>query len=172
MVTAGRAWYPLANDIAQDISALTDTPTDTVIGVIAALSPQLPWAANIAGALEFCESGTRKSGILGSSFERARNVMNSANPYGDCLGKGPKIHAFAANIRGEIDPVTIDVWAVRAAMGPNAVATLGISLDGFLKRTGIYSDLAGCYRRAAAIVGETPRDFQAIVWCHTRGAAN
>lgn len=172
MVTAGRAWYPLANDIAEDIAALTDTPKDTVICVIAALSPQLPWAANIAGALEFCESGTKKSGILGSSFQRARDVMAASNPYGAALGKGPKIHSFAANIRGNVQPVTIDTWAVRAAMGTNAVATLGVSFDTFLKRTGVYSDLADCYRRAAAIVGESPSAFQAIVWCHTRGAAN
>lgn len=168
MVTAGHNWYPNAQDVALKIAESTGTRIDTAAAVIAALSPQTRWSTNMLAAQAICEGNTsRYPSMLGSNHARAMAVLSADNPCGAALGDGPKVHAFVENILGNDSVVTIDSWAVRAAV-PNYVG----SLDNLLKRKNVYSDLADCYRRAAAIVGERPCDLQAIVWCHVRGRAD
>lgn len=167
-IHAGRQWYATAQDVAVDIAETTDTRIDTVAGVIAALSPQTRWQANVDAARMICESGQRYPGMLKSNHQRALDVLGSDDPTGTALGKGNKVHAFAENILGDTETVTVDVWAVRAAIGSKSP----VSLDVLLKRAGVYADIADCYRRAARIVNETPRELQAIVWVHVRGNAN
>jgi hypothetical protein len=169
MVTAGRNWYPEAGSIAADIAESTGTRIDTVAAVIAALSPQTRWSTNIAAAQAICDGNrTRYPSMLGSNHLRALDVLGRDNPA-DGLGNGPKVHAFYENILGTPEVVTIDSWAVRAALGSTPIP---VTLDTLLKRSGVYSDLADCYRAAALIVGERPCDLQAIVWCHVRGRAD
>jgi hypothetical protein len=167
MITAGRNWYPDAGSIAADIAESTGYRIDTVAAVIAALSPQTRWSINILAAQAICDGNhARYPSMLGSNHARALAVLGSDNPTA-MLGNGPKVNAFAENILGDPDTVTIDSWAVRAALG-----TTTTPLDVILKRVGVYDDLASCYRAAARIVGERPCDLQAIVWCHIRGRAD
>jgi hypothetical protein len=172
MTAAGRAWYPLAGSIAADISTSTGERVDTVAAVIAALSPQTRWSTNVAAAQAICDGNrTRYPSMLGDNHLRALNVLGRDNPA-DGLGKGPKVHAFYENILGDPDAVTIDSWAVRAAVSPVMLSHTGVGMDSFLKRKNVYSDLANCYRAASLIVGEQPATLQAIVWCAIRGRAD
>jgi S-adenosylmethionine:diacylglycerol 3-amino-3-carboxypropyl transferase len=72
---------------------------------------------------------------------------------------GPKTVAFWRNITGDLDAVTVDVWAARAATGDR-------SRDRVTAKQ--YQTIAAAYRAAADIVGANPRDVQAAVWVHTR----
>jgi hypothetical protein len=58
--------------------------------------------------------------------------------------------------------VTVDVWAARAAYGEWMPAW---------PEGHTYTRLARAYTAAADALGETPRDVQAAVWIHVRGAA-
>lgn len=49
-VHAGRDWYPLARKIAAELAEAYGQDVETVAGVIAVLSPQTEWMANVRGA--------------------------------------------------------------------------------------------------------------------------
>lgn len=49
-VHAGRDWYPLARKIAGELADAYGQDVETVAGVIAVLSPQTEWMANVRGA--------------------------------------------------------------------------------------------------------------------------
>jgi hypothetical protein len=66
---------------------------------------------------------------------------------------GPKVTAFYRAIIGDTDSVVLDRWALRAAGHPRDTCT---PLQ--------YRRYAGTFREAAAECGETPREFQAIIW--------
>jgi hypothetical protein len=77
---------------------------------------------------------------------------------------GPKVRAFYANIMGDTDAVTVDVWAARVATGLTGKAAE--RAIGTAKR---YADVADAYRHAARILGVTPREVQAATWVAARG---
>jgi hypothetical protein len=78
--------------------------------------------------------------------------------------RGPKVSAFWLNICGNLDVVTVDTWAVRAA---------GITDDReaqlTLNRKGGYERVAAAYQDVAREVGVLPAELQAAVWLHVRG---
>ena len=65
---------------------------------------------------------------------------------------GPKVSAFAANLMGDFERVTIDVWVLR-------YYGLSGSITG--KR---YAELADRIRHEAREHGYDPAEFQAIIW--------
>jgi thermostable 8-oxoguanine DNA glycosylase len=75
--------------------------------------------------------------------------------------KGQKTNAFARNIAGDTNAVTIDVWMIRAA--------------GFDAAKGVnkseYNLLADCVRDVAAAFGLSPAVMQALIWIVARGDA-
>lgn len=161
----GRAWYPTAAREAARIARPTDG-IDVVraAAVIAALSPQVRWAQNVVAAerLIAARGGLSDSTVPGfnANVAKARAIIRGGPLYGpgDALGgEAPKVRAFWRAICGDPDSVVLDVWAMRAA-----------GLDG-APSGARYRKVAEMYRRAAAKVGEAPRDFQAIVWLATRG---
>jgi hypothetical protein len=71
---------------------------------------------------------------------------------------GFKVRNFAANLKGDENAVTIDVWGCRSFgvdyLGPNSPA----------KSDHVYQLMAGRYRRLAKQFGVSPAGFQAAVW--------
>lgn len=161
----GLAWYARAESEARRLGSTYELTTRHAAGIIAALSPRQRWSTNIAAAERVCAAA--HAGLanpprvgLGPNVAKAWRIANGEDPA-DVLG-GPKVRAFFANITGDHDAVTVDVWASRAAYGRD---------DAPVPAGRTYERLAENYRRAAALLGIPPRELQAAVWVHVRGEA-
>lgn len=156
----GAAWYADAESVATDLAYAGDVTLPHAAAVIAHLSPRTSWTRNVSGAWSLITQGYA-IGCLGSNVARARVALKSSDPLGTI--NGPKTRAFAANILGDRDAVTIDVWAARTALGrfDGVEHTLG--------RVGVYDALAHAYRLAAARLGTDPTTVQATCWIVERG---
>lgn len=153
----GRRWYPNAEANIASLAEAFGLGRPAVAGIVAALSPQQKWRTNLNSARLVLE-GRVPSGY-GSNRRKAEALRDGASPF-DVLG-GDKVTSFWANLIGSGETVTVDVWAQRAATGKDLPPPSGPR----------YRAIADAYRAAATIVGETPRDFQAIIWLATRPQA-
>lgn len=172
-LVAGIAWYDRAQKVAAALSP--DNPR-MAAGVIAALSPRQKWSVNVAQAARMIDAAMAGDqcpavGMLGNR-RKAWAIANGANPEHEL--SGPKVRAFFANITGDHSAVTIDAWAIRAADGDwqdwqerSRAGARKVSAPVGNR----YTDAALAYAETAEIVGLSPRDFQAAVWIHVRGAA-
>lgn len=158
---AGATWYASAKHHAETMAESAGIATEAAAAVIAHLSPRTSWARNVAGAYALIETGVAPN-CIGANADRARVALAAEDPMSTL--HGPKTAAFARNILGDEDAVTIDVWAVRIATGTVA--------ENALRRVGAYESLARAYRLAARRVGVTPAVMQATTWVATRGRAN
>ena len=157
-MTAGAAWYPAAGELARDLATRGGHTLETAAAVIAHLSPRTPWGRNVAGAAVMLLTGEDPTGHLGDNVRRARRALESTDPLSTL--RTHKVRSFAANILGDRDAVTVDVWAMRVA--------LGTVDDRALRRVGTYDALAHAYRLAAARVGTDPATMQATTWVVAR----
>ncbi len=185
---AGLGWYATAWDAAVAIASACTGPrrwarltpaarrelAAQVAGVIAALSPRCQWSTNVAWA-----SALVRAAWSGGECPRVHTTTMRAQAWAIAQGaapldvlNGPKVRAFWANIVGDTDAVTVDVWAVRAARGARPVrganGRLSWADDGTVSARE-YVAYADVYRRAAARLGVTPRECQAAVWVAVRG---
>jgi hypothetical protein len=161
--TLGGYWYPAAWEHAHAFATAHNVTPWTAAGVIAALSPRAQWSVNLRWAEEVLAAyrdGASEPPTVGLplSRERAWSIVNGATVL-EVLG-GDKTRAFFSAIIGDDEALALDTWAIRAA---------GLDRPSLTPRQ--YEDLAAEYRVAARACGETPRDFQAIVWVATRGRA-
>lgn len=161
----GMAWYATANAAADAIGARYGLPRHAAAGIIAALSPRQQWAANVRAAERVAAAAANGDAAppkvgLGSNVAKAWRIANGEDP--DSVLGGPKVRAFYANITGDLRAVTVDVWAARAAYG---------RADAPVPAGRRYARLADAYRAVADSLGVAPRDLQAAVWVHVRGAA-
>jgi hypothetical protein len=155
----GLAWYDRARSMAESIARRYGVSVECAAGVIAALSPRCQWASNVRAAdamVAWAQAGELHAPVVAGTLSnraKAWDIATGADP--DAILSGPKVRAFYANIMGDRDAVTVDVWAARAAEGrdwPHAP----------VKRR--YRLLAESYRRAGERRGMHPRDAQAAVW--------
>ncbi|MBM4616419.1 hypothetical protein GS534_24540 [Rhodococcus hoagii] len=156
---AGLLWYPAAGAFADELAAEYGVSRAHVATAIAHLSPRTNWQANKAAARALLAGTGKPSGIIGSNWDRAAKSLTDPNPLATL--NGIKTRNFAHNILGNEDAVTVDVWAMRVA--------LGYSDDGKLGRVGAYDALAHAYRVAAKRVGVSPAVLQATTWTVIRG---
>lgn len=160
----GVAWYDRAYGMAQTIAAETwrkherGLTTRQCAGVIAALSPRCQWATNVSAARIMAHAAAAGApmphcaGTL-SNRRKAWRIANGEDP--DLVLGGPKVRAFFANIMGDVESVTVDAWAARAAEGR------WVEQAPTRRR---YELLAETYRRVARKRGMAARDVQAAVW--------
>jgi hypothetical protein len=154
----GLAWYDRARRMAESMADESGLPVAHCAGVIAALSPRVQWAENVKSARRMIEAASRGEAeprTNGTLSNRAKAWRIAKGEHPDDVLSGPKVRAFYANIMGDTDAVTVDVWAARAAEGrdwPHAP----------VRRR--YRLLAESYRRAGKRHGMTGRDVQAAVW--------
>lgn len=161
----GAAWYPAALELAATIA---DTFGYTVVQaakVIAATSAQTGWSANTTQA--FRAVGAYKQ--TGREFPEGIGLRSGRQWITICeilegtyAGTSPKWSAFAANIVGDKNAVTVDRHAMRVAMAD------GVKYDSIT--LGNYRKIAAAYRIAAEARGVDPCDMQAIVWVSYRNA--
>lgn len=151
---AAARWYDDAHTLAVLLAGQASIPVEHAAAVISAHSPRTLWSVNVAAAtvqLTIGATAASRLGLLGANVERATRCKR----YGYAgLGNGPKTHAFARNIAGERDVVTIDVWMCHA---------LGIDQDA-LSRKGGYDVAAYAVASVARAAGLEPATGQAAVW--------
>lgn len=166
---SGALWYPHAYDLATDIGRTArlrvggseSTLPDHVrgAGIIAALSPQMPWQHNLVEARRMANEG--KAGHTRDFVGKARAIREGEHPL-DVLG-GNKVRNFYGNIvePDDPDPVTIDRHAHDLAIGRKFPQESDRGL-GSAKRYGHFAD---AYRAAAEHLGvEHPNQIQATTW--------
>ena len=161
----GRAWYPRALQTAGDIADVLPAPHSPVkaAGMLAAMAPRVSWSRAVLCTVRLARHGIGAdvSGVLRSNVRNALQIRDGMHPN-DVL-RGRKSFSFYRNIIGDVDAVTVDVWALRVALGDTPAAA---------PSPAAYDVIADAYRAAARIVGETPRDVQAITWTQVRGRAD
>lgn len=154
----GALWYPRAYGVACVLASRGDCSIDAAVAVLAHLSPRCRWSTTIRGAFALVTTG-RAPGLMDANVTRARAALGSDNPL-DTIN-GPKTRSFAANILGDFDQVTVDIWALRIARGSSAD-------PGMIRRQAGYDDIANEYREIAARVGEPAAVVQATTWIVAR----
>ena len=175
----GIKWYPTARAIAQNLSEEYDVRLNVAIGVIAALSPRNKWNRNVIDAenlitafiadpesavtVKVCTFGANKAkaiACLKLDAERDSDGVHLSEIL--AILSGPKLREFASCIAG-LDDVCIDGHAYCIWTGGRTtlaeVPAIGVKL-----RREIKAD----YQAAAAELGLTPSDCQAITWCAWR----
>ena len=165
----GVEWYARAERMAKAIAQDAGLPLPTVIGVMAALSPNNRWERNCRDAATMCQAW--KNGDSMDSFKVSTYNTMKAKAWAilelgltddeDILShlNGQKIRSFYSNIRG-LDEVTIDGHALNIARGKREGLTTDKTNIG--KRE--YRDLQAAYVRAAKRVDVKPHVLQAITW--------
>lgn len=156
---AGATWYQEAEILASELAADSGWTLEHAATVIAHLSQRQRWTRTVVGATALMRYGDRASGMMSGQFERAKAALTSDDPLGTL--NGPKTRSFAANIMGDREAVTVDVWGLR-------IAGVDESLNGGLGRRGRYESIADAYREAARQRGVDPVTMQATTWIVAR----
>lgn len=159
----GRRWYDAARAACESIAADTGIALDRVAAVMAITSPDAKLVQNIAWTRAACEAKARRRPLTagrypGDQLPKIARALDQRRPNPGQYVTGPKVSAFFRAIMGDDDILVIDRWAAYAAgfdrqKPPNA---------------GQRAIIESAYRLAAHAVGESVRDFQAIVWIQTR----
>ena len=168
-IVNGVEWYARANRAAEHIAAASNLPVKTVVGVMAALSPNNRWERNVKDAARMSEAW-RNGDDMGAFRVSCYNTMKAKawsilvdglDDDGDILARlnGQKIRSFYSNIVG-LDEVTIDGHALNIALGKRQ----GLTDDKTNMGKRQYRELQAAYVRAAKRVEVRPHVLQAITW--------
>ena len=159
----GLAWYSIATDTIRESADSLGIEWRKLAGAVAATSPGMPWGRNLAAAIRCAEnvgndrSAWRFPTRSGRDTIRALDILGGSHP--SILGS-MKTRRFYRNLCGNLQAVTVDRWAIRAA---------GIDADSVTDRQYRHASIA--YTRVAAEFGIAPAQLQAIVWIVVRRIA-
>ena len=165
----GVEWYARAERISVEIAERHKLPVNTVIGVMAALSPNNRWERNCKDTDTMCkawQSGDSLDDFKVSCYntmkQKAWSILaDDLIDDDDILTRlnGQKIRSFYSNIRG-LDEVTIDGHALNIARGQRE----GLTSDKTNMGKKQYRELQLAYVTAAKRVRVKPHVLQAITW--------
>ena len=144
------AWYRMARCHAHAVAIVLGVSLECGASVISAFSPRVTWNRNCVLAHAFANG--EAVACLGNSIRAAER----AKTMGFGALNGLKTNAFARNIAGDTNPVTIDAWMLR----PFGMRSVN-------KRN--YRILSEAIRTVAAENGMNPADMQALLWIRIRG---
>lgn len=150
-VNAGN-WYSEAQAMAMQLSIRYNVSLEIAASVIAAFSPRTRWAQNVLNAEAFFNGD--KVPALGNNIKMAKAALSIGF---DAL-KGAKTNAFARNIAGDMEKVTIDVWMIRAA-----------GYDRLDANKTMYTQMSNIVTELAVEYNVTPAQLQALIWIVIRG---
>lgn len=159
----GATWYGRAGEIVHALASWSGAEPARVAAALAALSPRNPWRWNVQDCAAYSHAAMTGGPMPGATtfgVNRAR-AWGMLTGTADWTTSAPKVRAFVRAIMGDASAVVVDVWAVR-------VATAGARDE--VRSDADYDALAAAYRTAAEIVGETPREVQAITWLAAQSA--
>lgn len=148
----GAVWYHVAHDLAVMVG---NGDVRKGAGIIAALSPRMPWDRNVTLATD--AGNGHVHGAMSASLRKVQAILDGADPT-DVLPMDAKTGYFFTNIADldNGDAVTIDVWAHRIATGNCTSAGPRNARD--------YAECAEAYRIVARETGEKAYQTQAITW--------
>lgn len=158
-IERGARWYGSGEALIDELAALHGLSREHVAAVVAHLSPRTTWLRNTTGARSLLATG-EAPGCLGANVARAVTALESADPLATL--NGPKTARFALNLLGDRTAVTVDVWAVRVALGGRDDA------EQILSRVGMYGAIEYAYQLAARRAGVDPTTMQATTWIVAR----
>lgn len=168
-IANGVEWYARANREAESIASSTGLNILTVIGVMAALSPNNKWERNKQDAANMCAayvSGRDMDSFNVCTYNKMKHkawsiLQDNLTTHDDILTRlnGQKIRSFYSNIVG-LDEVTIDGHAYNIAINKRQVLTSDDTNIGVR----LYRELQAAYVRAAKRVGVEPHVLQAVTW--------
>jgi len=168
-VADGVEWYDRAKRMAAWIAKETGIPETTVIGAMAALSPNNRWERNCKDALTMCQAWINgdttddfKVSCYNTMKQKAWSILeDDLTTDDDILTRlnGQKIRSFYSNIHG-LDEVTIDGHALNIARGKRE----GLTSDKTNMGKKQYRELQAAYVTAAKRVKVKPHELQAITW--------
>ena len=162
-IEAGATWYADGEAIIDGLASRSDYTREQIAAAVAHLSPRTRWQRNIAAATALVLTGdTAGTGAMTPNVERARIALASSKPGSTFGPSAKKTRRFMANLLGDREAVTVDVWAVVVALGVRPDWELVI------KRAGIYEALERAYQAAAHDAGVNPATMQATTWIVAR----
>lgn len=166
---AGIEWYARAFREARSISSRLALPVSTVVGVMAALSPNNRWERNKVDAFNLCSAyvkGLTVDDLKVSTYHKMKvkawSILEDRLVADDAILdrlNGQKIRSFYSNIMG-LDEVTVDGHALNIARGYR----VGLTDDDTNIGVRLYRDLQAAYVRAAKRAGIKPHEMQAVTW--------
>jgi hypothetical protein len=163
-IVDGIAWYPYASQTLATIAP--DWTVEKRAAVCAILSPRVTWKENITGFGKLHKAALLANRLPPVMAGLNRNIAKAHDVALDARGinavSGPKVSCFYANLSGNLERVTLDVWAGRAAGLTEAETDKGI-------RGKRYEYLEKAYVRVARELGFKPAELQAICWVVVRG---
>ena len=165
----GVEWYARAERMAVWIADKHKLPYTSVIGVMAALSPNNRWERNCKDTDTMCgawQNGDSLDDFKVSCYNTMKQkawsiLQDDLIDDEDILTRlnGQKIRSFYSNIRG-LDEVTIDGHALNIARGKRE----GLTSDKTNMGKREYRELQAAYVKAALRVKVKPHVLQAITW--------
>jgi len=168
-ISHGIEWYDRAKRMAEYIAENTELDIHTVIGVMAALSPNNKWERNCENTMTMCVAWVNgdsldsfKVSCYNTMKAKAWSILDDElTDHDDILTRlnGQKIRSFYSNIVG-LDEVTIDGHALNIARGYRA----GLTTDATNMGKKQYKELQLAYVKAAQRVKVKPHVLQAITW--------
>ena len=168
-VANGLEWYDRAKRYASIISNLSGVNLNTVVGVMAALSPNNRWERSVKDTERMVWAWVKgedltdfKVSCYNTMKAKAWSILeDDLTDDTDILTRlnGQKIRSFYSNIRG-LDEVTIDGHAYNIALGIRQ----GLTSDKTNMGKKLYREMQSAYVKAAKRVGVKPHELQAITW--------
>jgi len=168
-IANGLEWYDRAKRYATIISNLSGVNLNTVVGVMAALSPNNRWERNVKDTERMVWAWVKgedlsdfKVSCYNTMKQKAWSILeDDLTDDDDILTRlnGQKIRSFYSNIRG-LTEVTIDGHAYNIALGIRQ----GLTSDKTNMGKKLYREMQSAYVKAAKRVGVKPHELQAITW--------
>lgn len=159
LTEVGLNWYATARQIALEIG---DGDLKLGAGLLAAISPQMPWERNVKLAAQTMLRDFR--GLTDDKIAKCRAILDGVDPW--LVLRGFKVRSFYANILGFENYVTVDTWMSQHYVPGKPYPDTAARTNKAGRK--LYNKIASRIRREAKQAGVTPAQWQAIVWCHLR----
>lgn len=164
----GARWYEEANLFCVTLANYENLPAESVVGCLAALSPQCAWSENLRATISMVRVRTvgASSSIYPVNSSKAFSIVHEGANPSEVLG-GLKVRAFYNNIANPrySRAVTIDTHAARAAFGKYQLDSKEISFAFRAKGNAVIQQ---AYKNVARRYKILPSKLQATVWLRVK----
>ena len=166
-------WYTAeAKNLAIQVSVTCEISFTQAAAVIAVSSPRTRWDMQKKNTVpmvqHFQGGGTVETAPNGALFHRERAKVLKVLEGDMSALSGPKVQTFYENIIGNDTVLTLDVWAIRAAL--NDPTLQDREVDRYTRGRRRYA-LEAAYFTLAAVVDAPVARVQAAIWMSIREEA-